>query len=65
MRTNAVSSCGLEMSEEVALVGLVDAADAAVELLGDEETGDGREGVAAGVTFRGSAAEDGGGIANL
>lgn len=65
--TKAVSSCGLEMSEDVTLVGFVEAVEtveAAVEPLGDEGAGDGRDGVAAGVTFKGSAAEDGGGMAN-
>ena len=51
------------MSEEPAAAGLVGAGAAAVEMLGEGTTGDGREGVAAGVTLRGSAAEDGGAMA--
>lgn len=52
------------MSED-ALAGLALFEEAAVEPLGDEGPVDGREGVAAGVTFRGSAAEDGGAMADL
>ena len=62
--TKAVNSCGLEMSDEVA-AGFVPFAGAAVELLGDDGPVYGREGVAAGVTLRGSAAEEGGAMAKL
>lgn len=61
--TNAVSSCGLDMSE-AGFAGLVPFDDGArVGPLGVEEPVDGRDGVTDGVTFSGRAADDGGGMA--
>jgi hypothetical protein len=57
--TKAVSSCGLEMSEG-GLVDFVPFDGVRVEPLGDEGLGDGLEGVADGVTFKGSAADEAG-----
>lgn len=58
--TKAVSSCGLDMS--VGAAGFVPLGAAGVAPLGEEELVDGRDGVTAGVTFKGRAAEDGGGM---
>ena len=61
--TKAVSSCGLDMSE-VRFVDLRPLDGARVVPLGDEGPGDGLDGVADGVTLRGRAAADEGGIVN-
>lgn len=57
--TNAVSSCGLEMS---LAGGLAPAGAGRVAPPGEDELGDGRDGVTEGVTLRGRA-EDAGGMA--